>query len=164
MMIFKNTHQNFPKDEDELNLRLAEIEKLINNTNKNNRSNVDFVLTAFGLMEDCGLITSDNVRFLTSAQACMNFNERFRFPRNSSEGALRHVEDDNDVLGANGYCRFYDGKSRRVELDGQHYLISNDWYGDNSGYSNKRAFFNWLSIKARQACKERWESPKLSKY
>ena len=151
MMIFMNGRPNFPKDEDELNLRLAEIEKLINNDEKVSQVNIKFVEAAFKLMEDCDLITSDNVNFLSSAQACMEFNEQFRFPRNPREGALRHVTDNNDVLGVDGSPRFYDGKKRHVELDGQHYLISKDWFGDTALCpSNKRQFFKWLCRKSKK--------------
>ena len=150
--VFKSYCTNFPADQQELGGRLKEIEKLINKP----RDNISFVESTFQLMQDCGLITEGNVEFLLDPRACRNFKPTFYFMRNPIEGALRHVNDYNDVNDAKGDQRFYSGWDRRVELNGKNYLLTNDWYNDYSGYPNKRAFFLWLKENAQDACNEYW--------
>ena len=154
--IFRSGCPNFPKDKAELEKRLKEVEELINK----DRANIDFAETAFKLMEDCDLITEENIKFLSSAQSCESYGYNFRFPYNPDEGALRYVTDDNDVIGGLGKARFYSGNDRRVELNGNHYLISNDWNKDNNNVPNKSAFYNWLNKKATAACEAKWEEDK----
>lgn len=151
--IFRNGIPNFQKDEAELERRLEEIKKLINKP----RDNISFVESVFQLMQDCNLITQDNINFLLDPKACRNFKPSdpndcnfradFYFMRNPSEGALRHVHDYNDVNDEKGEKRFYSGWDRRVELNSETYLLSNDWYKDDSGCPNKRAFYFWLKEK-----------------
>lgn len=152
--IFKEGRVNFPASEDEFNARIAEIKKLINNDDEITDVNVVFVKTAFKFMEDCGLITEKIANSLTDADFCKNC--RIKFPYHPHEGALRAVNNDDDVFvddarrfysGANSYGR---GNKMHVELlNGQHYLISNDWYSGDKG--NKRAFFEWLKRNAQIA-------------
>jgi|GEM_PF-4718579 len=163
--VFKSNCANFPADQQELNKRLKVIEKLINNDDNVSTVNIRFVESAFQLMQDCGLITEGNVEFLLDPRACRNFKPSdprdrefkydFYFMYNPGEGALRHVNDYNDV-NTNGKQRFYYGWDRRVELNGENYLLSNDWYNDYSGYPNKRAFYLWLKENAQDACNEYW--------
>ena len=136
-IVFENTQSNFPVNEEELQARLDEIEKLINI--KVLRVNIKFVEAAFNLMEDCNLISEDNINFLIDPKACQS-------PTNY----------DYDVLDKDGYSRFYNGTKMRVELDGKRYLISNDWYADHSVCPNKRQFFNWIKYKATAACQKHW--------
>ena len=150
--VFCEAKPNFPKDETELNERLAGVEKFINPAEEISKVNVRFVLAAGKLMEDCGLVTEKDLRFLCDATACQNFNLAFKFPFNPDEGALRAVDDDGDIFGADNLPRFYHGRKRRLELlNGQHYLFSNDWYP-----SNKRQFFLWLAVNARKNCETFW--------
>ncbi|MBR1645740.1 MAG: hypothetical protein IJ685_03070 [Selenomonadaceae bacterium] len=150
--IFREGSPNFPKDETELNERLTGVEKFINPAEEISKVNVKFVLVAGKLMEDCGLITENNLRFLCDAAACRNLNPDFKFPYNPGEGALRAVDDDDKIHGADGCPRFYRGKKRRLELlNGQHYLFSNDWYP-----FNKKQFFLWLAMNARKNCETVW--------
>lgn len=155
--IFRSGGPNFPKDKDELEKRLKKVKDLVNKSN----ANIEFAEAAFKLMEDCDLITEENIKFLSSAQSCESYNYDFRFPRNPNEGALRYVIDDNDVIGGLGKARFYSGNDRRVELNGNHYLISNDWYKDNNTMPNKSAFYNWLAKKATAACEAKWAEDEL---
>lgn len=143
----------------EFNRRLTELEKLINNDDNVPKVNIKFVEAAFKLIEDCGLITADNIAFLTSAQACRRFDSALKFPFNPDEGALRRVDDYGDVLGADGLPRFYNGWKRRLDFNGQTYLFSNDWYADRGVCPNKRAFFNWLKQKATAACEKNSAPP-----
>ena len=154
--IFRSGRPNFPKDGAELEKRLDEVKSFVNKDS----ANIEFAEAAFKLMEGCGLITENNIRFLTSAQLCKSYGYNFRFPYNSDEGALRYVIDDNDVIGGLGKARFYSGNDRRVELNGDHYLISNDWYKDNNAVPNKSAFHNWLAEKATAACEAKWAEDK----
>ena len=157
--VFKSYCPNFPVDQQELDRRLNVIEKLINNDDNVSTVNIKFVELAFQLMQDCGLITEGNVEFLIDPYACRNFKPSFYFMRNPSEGALRHVNgfnEYNNVNDAKGDQRFYSGWHRRVELNGENYLLSNDWYNDYSGYPNKRAFYLWLKENAQDACNEYW--------
>lgn len=149
--VFKSNESNFPANQAELDRRLAKIEELINKP----KANIEFCEAAFQLMADCDLITEENIDFLISPSACKEYNSNFWFMRNRKEGALRRVDDDNDVH-SDGFPRFYSGYDRHVELDGQHYLISNDWYKDASPCPNKQAFYDWLSKKAQVACEKYW--------
>ena len=155
--VFKSNESNFPANQAELDRRLTEIEELINNDKSVPYVNIKFCEAAFQLMADCDLITEENIELLCSPVACENFKSRLFFIRNRKGGALRRVDDDNDVY-SDGYPRFYPGSDRRVELDGQHYLISNDWYKEGSVCPNKRAFYDWLSEKAQTACEKYWAS------
>ncbi|MBQ7198830.1 MAG: hypothetical protein IJS29_06165 [Selenomonadaceae bacterium] len=152
--IFKGNNAKFPANESELTTRLSEIENLINA----DKANIPFVESAFKLMEDCGLITQDNIKFLMDAIALKCKHRHFRFPYLSNEGVLRQVTNYNDVFDSNNFPRFYKGNDRRVELDGKMYVIANDWYKDNTPCPNKRPFFNWLADKATTACKAHWNA------
>ena len=155
-IIFRAGNPNFPANQAELKERLAAIEELINNEKKVSPVNITFVEKAFKLMEDCDLITESNIKFLCSAAACQSYDSRLKFLRNYNEGVLRAVEDDNDVY-TDGYPRFYPGFDRRIELNGQKYLIVNDWYKDGSACPNKRPFYNWLEENSQAACVEYWK-------
>ena len=152
-IIFRAGNPNFPANQAELKERPAEIEELINNEKKVPPVNIKFVEKAFKLMEDWDLITESNIKFLCSAPACQSYDFRLKFLRNYNEGVLRAVEDDNEVY-TDGYPRFYPGFDRRVELNGQKYLIVNDWYKDGSACPNKRPFYNCAGGKC--ASRVRW--------
>ena len=107
-------------------------------------------------MQDCNLITEDNIEFLLDHVKCRSFDKSFFFIRNRQEGVLRPIKDDANILGADGYPRFYPGFDRRLELNGQKYVIVNDWYKDASMCLNKRAFYEWLKKAAQKACEEHW--------
>lgn len=153
-VIFKGNNPKFPKNESELNGRLIALENLINAEN----SNIPFVESAFKLMEDCNLITQENINFLMDPIALKCKHRHFRFPFLTNEGVLRQVTNYNDVTDTNGMPRFYKGNDRRVEFGGKMYVISNDWYKDNNSCPNKRPFFNWLADKATAACKNFWNA------
>ena len=167
-IVFRAGNPNFPANQDELKMRLNEIEQLVNKLN----ANIEFCVAAFKLIEDCDLITEDNVRFLCSAQACKKYDPNFWFIRNRSEGVLRPTKDYNNILTGNDR-RFYSGSNIRVEFYEQHFLIVNDWYKDfsidRSGQEkpspcpNKRAFYNWLKEKSQDACEKHGTKQKHSK-
>lgn len=152
--VFKGNNTNFPANESKLMERLNALENLINAEN----SNIPFVESAFKIMEDCGLITQENINFLMDAVALKCKHRHFRFPFLTNEGALRQVTNYNDVFDSNNFPRFYKGNDRRVELDGKMYVISNDWYKDNNPCPNKRPFYSWLVDKATTACKAHWNA------
>ena len=156
-VIFKSNNPKFPANEAALTERLKALEKLINADN----SNVQFVESAFKLMEDCDLINADNVKFLTDAIALKCKHRHFKFPNLPTEGALRQVTNYGDTADRTGFSRFYNGTERRVEFEGKMYLISNDWYKDNNPCPNKRQFYNWLADKALTACKAYWHEQAL---
>ena len=168
-IVFRAGNPNFPVNQDELeDKRLKEIEQLVNKYD----ANIPFCEAAFKLIEDCDLITEDNVRFLCSAQACKEYDTNFWFIRNRKEGVLRPTEDYNNVF-TGKYQRFYSGFDMRVEFYEQTFLIVNDWYKDfsedrhgqrkPSPCPNKRAFYNWLKEKAQNACEKHWTEQKHSK-
>ena len=160
-IVFRAGYPNCPANQTELNKRLEEIEQLINKSD----ANIPFCEAAFKLIEDCDLITEDNVRFLCSAQACKKYDSDFWFIRNRKEGVLRPTKDLNNVFTGN-YKRFYYGSDMYVEFYEQNFLIVNDWYEDFSKdrhgqikpslCPNKRAFYNWLKEKAQNACEKHW--------
>ena len=157
-IIFRAGNPNFPANQTELDERLAEIEELIDNLKKVPLVNINFVEKAFKLLEDCDLLTEENLKFLCSASACQSYDFRLKFIRNYNEGVLRRVEDDNDVY-TDGWPRFYPGFDRKIEVGGQKYLIVNDWYKDGSACPNKRPFYNWLKEKTQAACEKYWKIP-----
>ena len=148
-VVFKGNNIKFPANESELTSRLVDIENLINAE----KSNVAFVESAFKLMENCGLINQENIKFLTDATALKRRHRNFKFPYMSNEGVLRQVTNYNDVFDANGFPRFYKGNDRRVEIEGKMYVIANDWYQDNTpacrksyhGLQNLLEFSNFSS-------------------
>lgn len=153
------THGNFPS-QNELEARLKSIANCINNDENIRQVSIEFCRRAFGLLADCGLITENNVRFLSSAEACEKYDTQFKFPYNRSEGVLRKVENDDDVLDEKGYQRFYHGSKMHVACGGTKYLIANNWFGDppenGKGLpSNRRAFYNWVALQTKAALKNR---------
>lgn len=128
--------------------RLNSIESCINNDERIRKVNIEFCRRAFKLLADCDLITEETVRFLSSAEACRNYDPDLKFPYNRSEGVLRKVERDDDIYDANRVQRFYRGDNMCVLCNETKYLIANNWFSDGDGLpSNKRAFYNWLTLK-----------------
>ena len=155
--IFREGQPNFPSKY-ELPRRLEEIRKLINNDDKVSQVNIKFVEAAFQLMQDCDLITEDNLNALASANYCYNVSSEFRFPFLPTEGAVRRTINDFDVGDDKGFKRFYDGTDRKVLLaNEQSYLLSNDWYNSKGiNPHNKEAFYRWLKQRAEKACSKHW--------
>ena len=114
-----------PKNQAELATRLKSIASCVNNDEKIRTVSIEFCKRAFGLLADCGLITEANVQFLSSAEACKDYDSQLKFPYNSSEGVLRKVEIDDDVYDAKSYQRFYRGDKMHVICGGTKYLIAN---------------------------------------
>ena len=140
--IFKAGQPNFPANQDELKKRLEKIKTLINNVAGIPTVNIKFIEAAFQLMQDCDLITANNVNFLINPKPQVSI----------FEGILRLVQDYNDVYDENGHQRFYFGWDRRVELNEQkHFVLSKEWYP-----WNKQQFYNWLKERAQDACEEYW--------
>ena len=147
---------NFPNSQAELESRLKSVERCINNDENLRQVNAEFCRRAFRLMTDCGLITADNVQFLSSADACESYDSKLKFPYNRSEGVLRKVERDDDVYDANHVQRFYRGDKMCVICNGEKFLIANNWFAEGGNISsNKRAFFNWLTLQTTAALNKR---------
>ena len=148
---------NFPKNQAELTARLKSIERCINNDEKLNEVNVEFCKRAFRLLADCGLITEDNIRFLSSAVACESYDSKLKFPYNRAEGVLRKVKHSDDIYDAKGIQRFYHESNMCVLCGGAEYFIANNWFGDppdGKGIpSNRRAFYNWVALQTTAALK-----------
>lgn len=152
--IFSDTarSRNRPKKQDELSARLSNVESCINNDEKLREVNVEFCKRAFRLLADCGLITEDNVRFLSSAEACKNYDSQLKFPYNSSEGVLRKVKHSDDIYDAKGIQRFYHESNMCVLCSGREYFVANNWFADGGGLpANKRAFYDWLASQTKKA-------------
>ena len=112
---------NPPKNIVELKARLKSIERCINNDEKLREVSIEFCKRAFRLLADCGLITEENVRFLSDAESCKTYD-------------TKHIQ------------RFYRDNNMCVLCGGQEYLIANNWFGDGRGLpSNRRAFYNWVA-------------------
>ena len=149
---------NFPKTQDELAARLKSIESCINNDEKLQTVSIEFCRRAFKLLADCGLINEENVRFLSSAEACAEYDPELKFPYNKTEGVLRKVKNSDDIYDAKGVQRFYRDSNMCVLCGGQEYLIATNWFGDppsGKGFlpSNRRAFYNWVSLKTQDKLK-----------
>ena len=148
----------FPKNEIELKNRLSKIENLINNDEAIQDINVQFNEKAFKLMQDCNLLTEENIKFLINSQSCKGFNPDFRFAYLPNEGALRRAKHNNDRFGPDGNARFYAKKTMYIQGNDndEMYFISNDWYKDHSSVPNKRQFYNWLKKKVEEAYIKRY--------
>ncbi len=85
---------NFLKNQDELSARLKSVERCINNDENIREVNIEFCKRAFRLLADCGLINEENVRFLSDAAACAEYDPKLKFPYNKTEGVLRKTESD----------------------------------------------------------------------
>ncbi|MBR4641201.1 MAG: hypothetical protein IKO74_00590 [Selenomonadaceae bacterium] len=137
---------NPPKNIVELKARLKSIERCINNNENLREVSVEFCKRAFGLLADCGLITEENIRFLSDAEACKTYDRNLKFPYNKTEGVLRKVKHSDDIYDAKHIQRFYHESNMCVLCGGQEYFIANNWFGDGRGFpSNRRAFYNWLA-------------------
>lgn len=142
---------NFLKNPDELSARLKSVERCINNDENLQEVNVEFCKRAFRLLEDCGLINEENVRFLSDAEVCAEYDRNLKFPYNRNEGVLRKVKHSDDIHDAKGIQRFYHESNMCVLCGGQEYFIANNWFGDGGGLpANKRAFYNWLARKVHE--------------
>ncbi len=107
---------NFPKSQDDLSARLKSIERCINNDENLREVNVEFCKRAFRLLADCGLITEENVRFLSDAEACEKYDPKLKFPYNPTDGVLRKVKNSDDIYDAKGYRRaFYNWVSLKTQ-------------------------------------------------
>ena len=102
------------------------------------------------------MITEDNVRFLSDAEACASYDRNLKFPYNRGEGVLRKVKHSDYICDANGNQRFYHDSNMCVLCGGQEYFIANNWFGDpptgGKGLpANKRAFYDWLTVQTTAA-------------
>ena len=64
----------FPKSQAELSARLKSIESCINNDENLQEVSVEFCKSAFRLLADCLSINEENVRFLSSDEACESYD------------------------------------------------------------------------------------------
>ena len=80
-----------------------------------------------------------------------------KFPYNPTEGVLRKVKNSYEIYDAKGYQRFYRDSNMCVLCGGQEYLIATNWFGDppeGGGLpANRRAFYNWVSLKTQSKFK-----------
>lgn len=112
-----------------------------------------FVIPAFELLKDCGMIEKRTIQFLSDKEMCDN---EFDYPLNSVGGVIRC--QGLPMHDKKGHPRYYfDGqKILYVSLAGVRYYISNNWWE-----TCKKRFFEWLSAEAWRVCKERWEQGEI---
>ena len=132
--------QKFPQNETELQNRLDKI------VTKNRGNNIyAFVIPAFTLLKDCGLIRRDIVDMLQNPQLCQkHIGSQICFT-----GVLQKY--GQTIYDDNGYLKYYDSLS--VICEGVEYRITNSWL-----QPYKKRFRKWLEEKARQACPEYWKT------
>ena len=70
------------------------------------------------------------------------------------------INNDENILDENGQQRLYRGSNMHVICGGKKYLIANNWFGDppengNGIHSNKRAFYNWITLQIKAVLKNR---------
>ena len=137
-----------PRNEAELNQRLAEIKQGVQDSYVGDK--VGFVKPAFKLFVDCGLNTFDNISFLKDKSRC---DKHFGCIMNPVGGIIRH--NDLSRSDKNGVQKYY--SDVYVTFNGVRYYVSNFW-----GIVNKSKFFNWLKNEARKACTEHWNPNNLT--
>lgn len=177
-------NKNFPVDENDLENRLAKIYAGL----PDQRDNIKpFVIPAFELFRDCGMITkkyidilqNQNLRWLDGDDAVL-MNTRM----NPLGGVLR--EKGLTMCNKSNlryYCpvdeltvasdielwaklvnkgKNYGGKSKLVVIcENTTYYISNDWYSPEKPYPTKQAFFSWLMFEVIRICHKKWAEDKL---
>lgn len=132
---------NFPKNKNELKVRLDLIRQGIPNQGNNKKL---FAIPAFQLFIDCGLNTPENISFLSDKRQCDN---HFGCTMNPKNGILQH--ENFSQYDDGGYRRYYDDVY--ITLGNIRYYVSNNWQ-----YGCKKVFFEWLVKKATQACEKYW--------
>lgn len=167
--------KNFPIDEADLQARLNEVKAGLPKQGDNINP---FIIPAFTLFKDCGLITKEKVELLNDAQWC---NSTFRVKMNPLGGVLRKkgltMWDKNnlryncpynelifqsDIVTANtpnrrGQSRVKGASKLAVICEGTTYYISNDWFAETTSRPTKRAFYNFLERETTRVCKSKWE-------
>lgn len=154
---------NFPTDENDLKARLAKIAEGLSDQGDNVKP---FVIPAFKLFKDCGLITKENIEILS--RKSLVWTEKNSWGRmvqreldmNPFGGVLRR--EDLSMYDDGGYRRYYyDGRDTIfIVFEGVRYYISNDWFSPSKPRPTKLVFYNWLEKKAWAACKAKWEKDK----
>lgn len=145
--------QNFPKNQAELEKRFAEVESGLPQQGNNF---TPFVIPAFTLFKDCGLINQENIDFL-----CNNlFIGGVKMNPHPLGGVLRHQDLELWTYNRNGTQQpryYYCGSTiGYVEFEGTRYYISNDWFAEHQPRPTKDTFYNWLKAKCQEACNRRW--------
>lgn len=106
-------------------------------------SNKNFAFECLRLMEVYGLITYENLEFLTDKAKCSN---EFL----SSFPILKQLENNNDI---NEQCFDSTGNQRYYfeikEYLGDSYVITNDWYYNTNSKNTKAPFVNWIIEKIK---------------
>ena len=173
--------KNFPVDKDDLKNRLAKIAEGL----PDQRDNINpFVIPAFYLFRDCGLIKKENIEIL--------HRKSFVWTEENSWGQKIQREMDMNPLGGvlrrkgltmwdktnlRYYCpkielivpsdieianrKAWNGISKLVVIcENTTYYISNDWYAPEKPRPTKKIFYNWLAEKAWAACEAKWAEDK----
>lgn len=136
--------KDFPKNETDLANRLNVIRRGIPNQGDNI---YPFVIPAFTLFKDCGLIKQEIIQELSEKWLCDKIFGEKAFPLG---GILQH--QDLPMFDDGGHLRYYsESKILYISLEGVKYYISNHWIE-----KNKDLFFNWLSLKTKQVCQKKW--------
>ena len=126
--------QNPPKSFEELRNRCNEIKKEL----PAHGDNTNFTEKVFMLFKDCGLITPENIAFLTDKNSC---DQKFKCKMNPLGGVLRE-----DGLPMGNPKRYYCTKSkgRAVRCESVVYYITSQWYAPGMSNPTKPAFYNWF--------------------
>lgn len=174
--------QNFPIDENDLKKRLEEIK----NGFPDQRDNIrPFVIPAFELFRDCGLITKENVEILSRKsfvwteknswgqmiQRELDMNplggvlrkkgltmcDKTNLRYNCPKDELIELSDIKLMAEREAKGKSFGGRSKlAVICENTTYYISNHWFAPEKPYPTKKVFYNWLEQKAWAACKAKW--------
>lgn len=157
--------KNFPKDEDDLKERLSIVAKGL----PDQGNNIDpFVIPAFTLFKDCGLITKKNLELLNDERWCLT---TFGIKMNPLGGVVRreglsmwdetnlryYCPDDelqvrSDIEKAPNSA--WHGRSKlAVVCEGVTYYISNDWFAPGKSRPTKEVFFKALASWTKRCLK-----------
>lgn len=176
--------QNFPVDMEDLQKRLESIKKGIPQQGDNINP---FVIPAFTLFKDCGLINKEVVENLNDAEWCNsnislgNFAPPTRM--NPLGGVLRREDLPMFGISKNGkgqlryYCPHNELKDSAdisfaknagfkgdckcaVICEGITYYISNDWFTEGQPRPTKKNFYAWLVMMTVVNCPNYWDEQK----
>ena len=175
-----DTYTNFPANKDEWSQRMREISALIPQPQKRERgNNINFVIKAFDMLSDCGILTRDTVEKLNDKNWCdSKISVGIPAPpckMNPLGGILRKQGLTMwDKTSLRYYCpqedlilpsdietskkKLFKGATKLAVLcDNDYYYISNDWFSTDKPRPTKDSFYFWIALVTGNACEKYWK-------
>ncbi len=173
-----NDYSKIPPDKNDWSRRMNEIAALAKESKRRNHK-INFVVKAFDMISDCGMLTKETVENLSNKNWCdSNINFGAEIPpckMNPLGGVLRKegltMWDENnlryycplaelvvpsDIETANKKALKSESKLA-VNCNDIFYYISNDWLNVNNARPTKNNFYFWIALTTKKACGKFWQ-------